>query len=349
MSDLPEPRANPDLFGQAAAEERLLAAVRSGRLPHAWLITGPRGVGKATLAFRFGRFILAGSIETAGESLALSSGHPVFRRVAAGAHGDLLTLERTVNADTGKLRGEIVVDEARSIAEFLHLSSAESGWRVVVIDSADDLNRAAANSVLKIIEEPPPRVLLLLVCHRPGTILPTIRSRCRTLTLPPLGREDLGRVLALARPDLSADERNLTVGLADGSAGRALELLDGGGAALQQSLLKLLAMLPLVDRPTLHAFADGISRPGTEDAARLASDLLLGFIARMVTQAVRSPGPRGDGEEALATSLLRAHGPGRWAEVREELRQLFERAGTLSLDRKQVWLTAFAALETAVA
>ncbi|HYB55310.1 MAG TPA: DNA polymerase III subunit delta', partial [Alphaproteobacteria bacterium] len=162
----PAPRANPDLFGQEEAEAALLEAFRGKRLAHAWILSGPRGIGKATLAYRFARFMLAhgAKAESGGlfgpatppESLALSPDHPVFRRVASGGHADLLTLERRFDEDRRRFKSEISVEEAREVADFLHLTPAEGGWRIVVIDGAEEMNRNAANAVLKIVEEPPP-------------------------------------------------------------------------------------------------------------------------------------------------------------------------------------------------
>jgi DNA polymerase III subunit delta' len=180
----PAPRANPLLLGHAAAEATILDALRAGRVHHAWLITGPDGVGKATLGFRFARRLLAGV--PSSETLALEPTHPVFRRVAAGSHADLETIELGVNEKTGRMRSEIVVNDARKIGGFMSLTPAEGGWRVVVVDGAEDMNPSAANAILKVLEEPPSRALLILCCTAPGLLLPTIRSRCRRLRLDPL-------------------------------------------------------------------------------------------------------------------------------------------------------------------
>src|SRR5205814_6509761 len=159
--------------------------VEAGRLPHAILLSGPRGIGKATFAFRLARFLLAGPedlpAEMFGETekggLAIDSESGVFRRVASGGHADLLTVERAYDPRRRRMRGEIVVGDTREISAFLRLTPAEGGWRVVIVDGADEMNRNAANALLKILEEPPQRALLLLVAHSPGRLLPTIRSR----------------------------------------------------------------------------------------------------------------------------------------------------------------------------
>ena len=205
----PDPRANPDLSGHAAAEETLKTAAESGRLAHAWLFRGPRGIGKATLAFRFARWLLASSgasslaapappslfgddmaPEAIGsdEGLFVAPENPVFRRVAAAGHADLMTIEVGLD-DRGRRRREIVAADVREVGRFLSMTPAEGGWRVVIIDSADDMNRHAANAVLKVLEEPPRRAVLLLVSHNPGRLLATIRSRCRSLALRPLAND----------------------------------------------------------------------------------------------------------------------------------------------------------------
>src|SRR5439155_17813225 len=183
----PAPRSNPELLGHEAAESALRRLFEAGRLPHALLLSGPRGIGKATLAFRLARFVLAsgggegppgglfGDLGASGLAIAPDSG--TFRRVASGGHADLLTVERAYDPRRRRLRGEIIVENAREIGTFLRLTPAEGGWRVVVVDGADEMNRAAANALLKILEEPPRRALLLLVAHSPGRLLPTIRSR----------------------------------------------------------------------------------------------------------------------------------------------------------------------------
>ncbi|HVA12857.1 MAG TPA: DNA polymerase III subunit delta', partial [Stellaceae bacterium] len=179
----PAPRENPLLLGQEAAEASLLQAFNAGRLSHAWLVTGPRGIGKATLAYRFARFLFAEGAEPGGglfsapaASLAVAPSHQAFRMVVVGSHPDLLVVERGMDAKRKRQRREIVADDARSVGEFLHLTSSQGGWRVVIVDGADLMNPHAANSLLKTLEEPPRRTVLLLASDNPGRLLPTIRS-----------------------------------------------------------------------------------------------------------------------------------------------------------------------------
>ncbi|MDP9095264.1 MAG: AAA family ATPase, partial [Pseudomonadota bacterium] len=182
------------MFGHAAAEAEFEAARAAGRLHHAWLISGAEGIGKATLAFRLARRLLS----TSGDPN--DSANPSFRRVAQATHADLLTVAREWDDKRKRQRSEIVIQGARDVAGFLRLTPAEAGWRVVIVDGAEHLNRNAANAVLKVLEEPPARVILLLTCAAPGRLLPTIRSRCRRLRLDPLDRTAMDQALALVLP-----------------------------------------------------------------------------------------------------------------------------------------------------
>ncbi|MBI3451648.1 MAG: DNA polymerase III subunit delta' [Rhodospirillales bacterium] len=352
------PRAAVALVGQGAAERALLAAWESGRLPHAWLITGPHGIGKATLAYRFARFILAGGGANDGlfgagplQSLALPAQHPVFRRVAAGGHPDLFTLEPgMIHPDTGKPTQEIVVAQVRQTIDAMRLTPVEGGWRIVVIDAAENMNPSAANALLKILEEPPPNALLLLVSHAPGRLLATIRSRCRFLALPPLADADVAALLGQARPELDDADRAALIRLAEGSIGRAIDLTDRGGVELYRELIGLLARLPALDVPAVHDFADDHLARGADATAglRTAFELLAGWVARIVRHAATGqPVPAIVAGEGELIARLAAHGGDRWLPVWERLGRLPGAAEGLNLDRKLVLLDALLAVAEA--
>jgi len=352
---VPAPRENPGLGGHEAAEQELLRASASGRLPHGLLITGPRGIGKATLAFRFARFLLSqGGEAGAGglfapalpTSLAMPPEHPVFRRVASNGHADLLTVERGIDPKRKRERTEIVVEDTRAIAAFLRLTPAEGGWRIVIVDTADEMNRNAANAVLKILEEPPDRAILILVSDNPGRLLPTIRSRCRRLALRPLSDAVVADLLGRYRPDMSPSDRSALIELAECSIGHAIELAEEGGLALHRRLLELLGRLPDLDGAELHAFADTVSRWGSDDAFRVIAELMPATLARAIAKAAQS-GTGGEGREAALARLLAGRGLDRWVEVWEKISHLFAQADAINLDRKQVVLNAFFALEEA--
>jgi DNA polymerase-3 subunit delta' len=271
-SGTPHPRESLALFGHADAEQTLLDAYRSGRIPHAWLIGGPRGIGKATLAYRLARFVLAHPDSSAPEvqkaaSLAVAEDNPAARRIASESHSDLLALERGLN-DKGKLRQDIAVDDVRRSVSFFGSTAGEGGWRVAIVDSVDELNAAGANALLKVIEEPPARSLLLLISHAPGRVLPTIRSRCRRLLLRPLEQAEVAQAAANALGRSASDPDIVEAAAAsDGSVDRALALLDGPALALRQKVLDALGQLPNPDPRALHALGDALagseSRPLT--------------------------------------------------------------------------------------
>ena len=358
--DPPPPRANPHLLGHAEAEASLLEALHSGRLPHAWLISGPRGVGKATLAFRFARTVLArgavaaqpgglfGDEPPPAEGLHLDAGDAVFRRVASGGHADLLTAERQIG-DNGKRRTEIVVDDVRAIGAFLRLTPAEGGWRVVVVDSADEMNRHAANALLKILEEPSPKALLLLVSHNPGRLLATIRSRCRRLSLKPLGDEQVAELLDRYRPDLDAGDARVLARLGEGSIGRALALANEGGLELYRDLMGVVESLPAIDVVALHALGDRLARPGAEDAFLTAAHIVQWWLGRLILVGVQADAqadqPTDGGERERMERLLAGRGLDPWLEVWEKISRLLARAEGANLDPKQVVLNVFLALE----
>jgi len=347
----PSPRANPDLAGHESVERELRRLVEAGRLPHAILLSGPRGIGKATLAFRFARFLLASADHPtkafAEGGLAIDPEYGIFHRVAAGGHADLLTVERAYDPRRRRLRSEIVVDDAREITSFFRLTAAEEGWRVVIIDGAEEMNRSAANALLKILEEPPRLALLLLTCHTPGRLLPTIRSRCRRFPLVPLARAVVMQLLRRYRPELAQSEVEALAGLSDGSIGRALELAQAGGLALYRSVLEMLAQLPQLDVIRLHAFADQLARPDAEDAYRVGGELLLRLLALLTMCSARRAIGEVEivaGDEAIRRLAARADAA-RWATLRAEIDRIFVSTDDLNLDRKQAMLGAFLAIE----
>jgi DNA polymerase-3 subunit delta' len=326
----PEPRANPALVGQDEAAAALDAAARAGRLHHAWLIAGPEGVGKATLAYRFARFLLAGRPRApAGQApLFVPPDSAVFRRVAAAAHADLLTIEPGTLQGDRKRSDVINVEAARLIPGFFALTAAEGGWRVVVLDGAELMNPAAANAILKVLEEPPPRAVLLLVSSSPGRLLPTIRSRCRRLDLPPLAEAALQPLLADWLPEMPAGERLALAQLAGQAPGRALRLAEGGGLAVQAMVAEVLAK-PEPRRAMAAADKLAADRQGT------SFGLFFTLLRRAIAEATAQAG-RGE----AAPGWVAARPLADWAGLWDRLGRLAEETERLNLDRKQAALTA---------
>jgi DNA polymerase-3 subunit delta' len=353
----PPPRHNPELLGHESAESTLLAAYNSGRLPHAWLIAGPQGVGKATLAFRFARFLFAQGESGMGglfgadaaakpQSLAVSPEHPAFRLVAGGGHPDLLVVERGYDFKRKKFRSEIVVDDTRAIGGFLHLTASQGGYRVVIVDTADDMNRNSANALLKVLEEPPKRAVLLLLSESPGRLLPTIRSRCRLIHVSKLPDQAVLAAISRYAPEVSAADVAALTALAEGSIGRALALAAGGGIEIQRGLYRLLGEIPAMDGESLHVFAEQMTR-GEGDGFRILSELLPNAVATMVRLALGRPDPTPSAERATLARLASRAPLAQWVEVWRKICHLFAAAERIELDRKQTVLSAIWAVEEA--
>ena len=317
------PRETHALMGQEAALGRVARALRSGRVPSAWLITGAPGIGKATLAYRIARYLLAnGATDKGPEDLSVPEDQATARQVAAGSHPGLLVLKRAINPKTGKLMTVLSVDEIRRLANFFGMTSGAGGWRVAIVDTADDMNDNAANALLKMLEEPPADAMLLLLSNTPGRLLPTIRSRCQRLELRPLDNDTLQKMLARELPESSSNERAALARLSGGSIGAALTLAAGDGAALAQEADRLidqarepdlLALLTLGEK--LWRMRDGVEQFGE-------------FLTQSLSDRIRA----------------KAHGgqPGleRWVALLSRIEQGFGRATGLYLEPRQVVLTA---------
>ena len=354
LAEFAHPRETFDLVGQAEAEAAVLDAWGSGKMHHAWLLSGPKGVGKATLAYRMARFLLTYAEPKADhvpEDLAVSAEAPAARLVTALSHPDLFVLRRPWDPKTKKHKASIPVDEVRRIGGFFSTHSSMGGWRVVIVDSADEMNPAAANAILKMLEEPPSQTILMLISHSPGRLLPTIRSRCRKLTLNPLGADDIAHVLAANEQEVAPKDTAAVALLAEGSAGEALSLAAGGGLELYREIESVLGSLPNPDGTALHTLADKVAKRGADDTWRAAQDMITrwcGRVARMLATGETAPDIiTGEGSRVL--DLSAGTSPAAWAEAWSQLGQDFARGDGLNMDRKQVFMNAVLRLQALAA
>ena len=340
----PHPAETRHLFGQEAAEAAFLSASRTGRLPHGWLLRGPAGVGKATLAYRIARAVLAEDAPPG--TLEMPKGCPVAARIRAGSEPGLRVLRRGVNPSTGNLRTEIVVEDVRAIRTFLQQTRPDGGWRVILVDPADEMNPNAANAFLKMLEEPPERVLMLLLAHAPSGLLPTIRSRCRSLDLAPLGPEALAEALAGAGHPVAPDQAGAVVALSGGSVGGAVRLLALGGL---ETYARIVAMMEggRLDRAEMLA----LSETREAERARLMVRLAQTLIARLARAgAAGSPPEAAPGEGALMADVAVRPAQARlWAEAAPRIAGAARHALAVNLDPAQTILDMFLDIDAVLA
>jgi DNA polymerase III subunit delta' len=351
LEGFPHPRESKVLCGHAGAERVLAQSFASGRLHHGWMIAGREGIGKATLAYRFARFLLAQPQERdrAQASLDVSEDTAAARQVRALSHPGLLLIRRLWDPRAKRFGASIPVDEVRRLRGFLAHTADIGAWRVVIVDTADELNPNAANALLKSLEEPPGRTVFLLLTSEPGRLLPTIRSRCRILTLAPLSTADLHKGAATA-----IDAAGSTVApealarlqrLAGGSVRRLLELAASDGVTLYERAEAIFAQLPRVDWAAVHLLADDLASPASQQRFETFFSLLLGFLARGISVATAQR--REGSEAAFAARLIPEARLAVWAETWEAI--VREKAETLelNLDRRALVLGTLSRLAAA--
>ena len=342
MDGAPHPRATTRLIGQSVAEANFLTAYTSGRLHHAWLISGPRGVGKATLAWRIARFLLATPDGGGGmfdppppTTLDVPDTLPILRRIAALTEARLFLLRRPYDPKTERLRADITVDEMRKLKSYFALSAADGGRRVVIIDAVDDMTISAANALLKLLEEPPALVTLLLITHQPARLLPTLRSRCRDLRLMPLSPGDLSDALTQAGGDVAPEDRTALAELAGGSVGEAFEMANLDGLKLYGALIRVLSTLPRLDRHMALTLAEAGAKRGADAQFDLIVTLIDLFLARAARAGTlhHLPPEAARGEAALIERLSPTPHAGRiWADLAQVLGNRARRGKAVNLD-----------------
>ena len=338
--DMITPQNNFFLLGQEEAEKAILDAYNNQTLHNSWLISGEKGIGKATFAYKFARFLLD---EGRGKNSLNTSPNSVSNRlISSGSHPDLKVIERDyIETDRKKLikairDGEamnetdmqnlkksafIRIDDVRTIHEFMAKKSSQNGWRVVIIDSIDDMNTAAANALLKILEEPPARSILMLISHNVGRLLPTIKSRCSKLVLKPLKEENIVSLLRRYRPQLSEEEIKGLAAIASGSIGKALNYADGQALKVYKGLQDIIYAKQKFKIDDLLAWVN--SAVADENSYNLACELILKFCSDNIAGSAQV--------EEMASA---------W----ENAVHCFRQAESLNMDKKQVLINVIGRL-----
>ena len=342
------PRLMSFSLAHADIEKNLLELYNDGRMPHALVFTGPKGIGKATIAYRFARFLLKTGIKDDNQSsmfgeappatsLDVPADDPVVRRIASGGHADLFTTEKKFDDAKGVYKDNLDVEEIRKIAPFLRRTSSEGGWRIVICDDADSMTRSAQNALLKILEEPPKNSILILIAHRAGALIPTIRSRARFINFQALTDREMKDLLARKNPNMSSRDIQSLVDLSGGSFGKALQYSENNAVEALTNLSRILESAPDWRWLELHKLADTLSGPGS-DAAYDTFQELLQWITRETTRSRA----RGTPAPAQIRDFLKNSSLEQLLKICENLEDHFGRSEGANLDRRQTVLGAFA-------
>ncbi len=335
------PRDNPECLGHEAIESALAALMKQDRLPHALIFAGRQGTGKATMAYRLARALLSGG---AGDMLEIAPGSPVFRQVASGGHPDMMTVERAFDDKKNRLKDSVDIDSVRRIAPFMRMTaSRDDGWRVALIDDADTMTRQAQNGLLKILEEPPQRAVLIVIAHRPGALIPTIRSRCRMLNFQPLPEAVFSTLVRKLRPGLDHESVSTLFSLAQGSVGQAQNLIEEGGLDALAKLTALLSTWPSWNWPDIHALADTLGRAGQEDSYRVTESMLRWTVDTLVR--VRSGTMPLPGILAGLEPMLKHRTLAQWIEAGQAVGAHLDKIRYANLDRRQGIIGTFSILK----
>ena len=347
----PHPRDTVNLFGQDAAEAAFLEAYNNARMHHAWMLTGPRGVGKATLAWRIAKFLFAQSTKNIGKdgiedvqsiqtTLDTDKNHPTVWRAQSLSEPRLFLCRRPWDDKAKRLKKEITVDEVRKLKSFFELSAPDGGWRVAIVDDVDILNKSAANALLKVLEEPPEKTVILLVSHQPARLLSTIRSRCRDLrcnTLP----ANLQHA-ALKQAGFAAINDTATTELSGGSVGAALRLIQANGSVRYAALINLAMAAPGLDRPSALSIADkcaGVANTEIYDVTINLVDLLLNRLARFGALQPANWTEAAPNEHATFKKLApNTNAARKWAQLAQDLTARVSHARAVNLDPSSVIL-----------
>ncbi|HQX28010.1 MAG TPA: DNA polymerase III subunit delta' [Alphaproteobacteria bacterium] len=343
------PRTMSLMLGHAEIEKRLLETYNSGRMPHALVFAGPKGIGKATMAYRFARFLLKNGIHDPNQSsmfgdappaasLDVNPADPVARRLASGGHADFFSTEKKFDEDKGVYKDTLEVAEIRKIAPFLRMTSSEGGWRIVIADDADSMTRSAQNGILKILEEPPRNSLLILVAHRAGSLIPTIRSRARFINFLPLDNAAMKELIGKHSPNLSTKDTETIIRLSEGSFGKATQYIESGITDTLTTITQMLKQDTL-QWVSVHKLADSLSGPGSDPSYNAFREILDWTLRQATRARARGEAPPVPLQDFLKNSSLEE-----LLKICENLEDHFGRSDAANLDRRQTVLGAFSLL-----
>ena len=349
------PRDSDLSLGHSIPEQTLLDLINSGNMPHALIFSGPKGIGKSTMAFRLARYLLKNGLADANQdslfgdapaeakTLEIANDDPVFSKVSSGGHPDLLTIERPMDERKGIKKNNVDVETARKVVPFLRMTSADGGWRVVIVDDADTMNRNAQNALLKILEEPPKQSILILVTHRLGAMIPTIRSRCRVLHFNPLDETSLKQLMEKeVGGSISAHEQKLLSAMASGSIGIAQKVVETGGLETAQTILDILEKWPNFNQVQIHHLADTAGRPGQDgcfdniERTFLLVTEQLAFAKAQAFTSLEAPF-----DIPVFSKMLNDYSLEYWLTRHEELKSHFAQAKFANLDKRLAVISAF--------
>ena len=347
------PRESMLSLGHDDIEAHLIKLFNADRLPAAMIFTGPRGIGKATFAYRLTRFLLSGrddtgmfdTVDTPAETMDVNIESPSVRRVNSGGHGDVHYVGLTINEKTKKMRKSISAEEARGVVPFLRRTSSEGGWRIVIVDQAESLNSESQNALLKILEEPPEKTVLIVITDQMGGILPTTKSRCQIFHFKPLNDAHMRRLLKAHDSSLGDDVIEPLIALAKGRIGRALELVETGGMEAYAEVVDVLAKLPKIDKVEAFDIAEKLGK--TDAGFGLYMRLLRDVLGEMaLAQAKGHAPPVVQSRDAeVFQKIAQIYTEKEWFDAWDRVKNILEETERMHLDRKQAVMNVIWALE----